>query len=171
MSSSFTGLGQNVMNFNLGGRKPTKSFQGISPQQTITNFKSSEETALRKVLVKSWNNPYATGKVNGYNRVTTPFRAVNNLGDFLGRKNYVCGGPNPTQKTRSFYQGRIGAIISQCDNTKIPASSCNVKYVPDSSDYITYKKQRACMQNYNDLTFGGDQSNASYVAEMGVRRY
>jgi hypothetical protein len=153
-----------------GGLLGGKMFQGISPQQTITNYKSSEETLMRKVLVKSWNNPYAVGVVNGRNRVTTPFRAVNNLGDFLSRPDYVCGGPNQINKSRSFYQGRIGSIISQCDGSGIPASSCNVKFVPDSSDYTKFRKQRACMKNYNDPTFGGDQSNASYVASLAVRR-
>jgi hypothetical protein len=165
MTSPFAGF-----NFNIGGGKPTKSFQGISSEQTINNYKSSEDVAMRKVLVKSWNNPYASGTFNGRNRVITPFRAVNNSGDFLARPNYQCGGPNPTQKSRSFYQGRIGKMISNCDGTNIPASSCNAKFVSDSSDYTKFKKQMACGKNYNDLKFGGDQSNASYHAQLMANR-
>ena len=145
-------------------------FQGYSPQQTITSYKNSEQVMARRVLVKSWNTSYANGNVNGKGRITTPFRAVNNLGDFLGRVNYVCGGPNQVNKTYPGRQGPIGSIISQCDNTGIPSSTCNVKYVPDSSDYITFKKQRALNQNYNDLGYGGDKNNASYVSLMAVRR-
>ena len=150
---------------NLGG-----GFNGISPKQTLTNYKSSENVMMRRTLVKSWNTPYATGSVNGYQRVTTPFRAVNNLGDFLGRQNYVCGGPNQVNASRPGYKGIIGSIISACDGTGVPASVCNVKFVSDSSDYIKFKKQKAANQTYNDIGFGGDSHNASYVNLMAVRR-
>ena len=39
-----------------------------------------------------------------------------------------------------------------------------MRYVPDSSDYIKFRKQRAVNVNYNDMKNGGDQSNGSYVA-------
>jgi hypothetical protein len=61
-------------------------------------------------------------------------------------------------------------MFNLCDGTNVPASSCNVKFVADSSDYVTYKKQRAVNVNYNDKSFGGDNSNASYVNLMAVRR-
>ena len=150
---------------NLGG-----GFQGISPKQTINNYKDSGQVMTRRILTHSWNGAYASGTVNGLSRVITPFRAVNNLGDFLARPNYICGGPNQVNADKPGMKGRIGSIISQCDSTGIPSSTCNVKFVPDSSDYITYKKQRAIGQTYNDLKFGGDESNASYVPLMAVRR-
>jgi hypothetical protein len=150
---------------NLGG-----PFQGYSPQQTINSFNNSDNVVARKVLVKSWNTPYATGKVNNKNRVITPFRAVNNLGDFLGRQNYVCGGPNQVNANKPGWKGRIGSIVSQCDGTGIPSSTCNVRFVPDSSDYIKFKKYRALNQNYNELKYGGDNSNASYTSIMAVHR-
>jgi len=137
---------------NLGG-----PYKGYSPQQTTPSFKSSEQVMVRGVLRRGWNTSYATGTVNGKKRIITPFRAVNNLGDFLSRENYVCG-------------GHIGSIISQCDGTGVPSSTCNVKFVPDSSDYTTYKKQVALNTNYNDLKNGGDKNNASYVSLMAVRR-
>ena len=56
-------------------------------------------------------------------------------------------------------------------NKNIPSATCNVRYVYDSSDYITYLKQKAVVQNYNDLTYGGDQSNASQSTLRAVRRY
>ena len=67
----------------LGG-----GIQGISPKQTVNNYRDSNQVMTRRVLVKSWNNPYATGTVEGKDRVITPFRAVNNLGDFLARPYY-----------------------------------------------------------------------------------
>ena len=150
---------------NLGG-----GFKGISPKQTVNNYKDSSQVMTRRILSNSWNGAYASGTVNGYKRVTTPFRAVNNLGDFLARPDYICGGPNQVNASKPGMKGRIGSIISQCDGTGIPSSTCNVKFVPDSSDYITYKKQRAIGQTYNDTKFGGDESNASYVPLMAVRR-
>ena len=144
-------------------------FNGWSPIQTIGNEKSSEQIMARRVLVKSWNTGYVGGSYNGNARIVTPFRAVNNLGDFLQRTNYVCGGPNQVNASKPGWKSHIGSIISVCDTTGVPSSTCNVKYVPDSSDYIKYKKLMAQNRNYNDLKNGGFQ-NSSYVPLMRVRR-
>jgi hypothetical protein len=64
---------------------------------------------------------------------------------------------------------RFGSILSKCDVTGIPASNTNVKYVPDSSDYIKYKRQSAYNRNYDDVSFGG-YNNSAYVDLMRVRR-
>ncbi len=125
-------------------------FNGYSGKQTMTNYKGSEQAMTRRVLRSAWNTQYATGVVNGQNRVITPFRAVNNLGDFLSRTNYVCGGPNQVNASKPGWKGRIGSIISNCDTTGVEASSGNHRFVSDSSDYIRYKKQRAMNRNYND---------------------
>ena len=155
-----------MLRSTLGG-----GIQGIAPKQTITNYKGGDQVISRKVVVKSWNTPYATGTVNGRNRVTTPFRAVNNSGDFLGRVHYSCGGPNPTNADKPGWKSRIRNMFSNCDGSRIPASSCNVKFVADSSDYSKFKKNRAINQVYNDASFGGDRNNGSYVARMGVHRF
>ena len=144
-------------------------YNGYSPKQTITNYKGSEQVMMRRILRDGWNTQYATGIVNDLSRVTTPFRAVNNLGDFLSRTQYSCGGPNPTNASRPGYKSRIGTMWSNCDGTGVPASSCNVKFVSDSSDFTTFKKQQAVNRNYNDLGFGG-YNNGSYVNLMAVRR-
>jgi hypothetical protein len=148
-----------------------RSFQGISATQTVNGFNNNDDVRDRSVVRKSWNGQYATGSVNGYRNVTTPFRAVNNLGDFLGRQYYTCGGSNQTDLRRPGRATLIGSIISNCDGTGVPASVTNVKFVPDSSDYTTYRRQRAVNINYNDLSFGGDQSNASYQSWMHVHRF
>jgi hypothetical protein len=125
-------------------------FNGYSGKPTMTNYKGSEQAMTRRVLRSAWNTQYATGVVNGQNRVITPFRAVNNLGDFLSRTNYVCGGPNQVNASKPGWKGRIGSIISNCDTTGVEASSGNHRFVSDTSDYIRYKKQRAMNHNYND---------------------
>ncbi len=156
-------IGKTIPPSSLGGGK-----QGISPKQNVLNYKSGEQTAMRAILRRGWNTAYATGTVNGRNMATTPYRAVNNLGDFLSRQNYSCGGPNTIKRNKPGYH--VGSVPNNCDGTGIPPSSCNVKFVSDSSDYITYKKQRAMNVTYNDSKFGGDQSNASFVDRMAIRR-
>ena len=155
------------MSNTLGGGP----FNGYSPQQTLTNFKSSENVMMRKVLRSAWNTAYATGKYNNKSRIITPFRAINNSGDFLSRKNYVCGGPTPVTPDRHKRGVNIRNMFNNCDGSGVPASSCNVKFVADSSDYIKFKKQMAVNKNYNDLSYGGDQSNTSQSAIKAIRRY
>lgn len=150
---------------SLGG-----GIKGNSPGQTILGKKDSEDVMIRRVLRTGWNTAYATGVVNGRNRIVTPFRAVNNSGDFLSRTSYTCGGPNQVSADKPGWKSRIGSIINNCDNSGVPSSTCNVKYVADSSDYIRFKKQMAVVKNYNDSSNGGDKNNASYVNMMAVRR-
>jgi hypothetical protein len=121
-----------------------------TPTATMSSHRDGEMSATRGVLRRAWNQQHATGVVNGVNGIITPFRAVNNLGDFLSRKNYVCGGPNQVNASRPGWKGKIGSILSQCDDTGVEGYSGNVKFVPDASDYTTYKKQRALNLNYND---------------------
>jgi len=150
---------------NLGG-----GINGISGRQTINGYRNYDNVTTRTVLRRAWNTSFARGNVNGYDRVTTPFRAVNNSGDFLGRVNYICGGPNQVNASYPGWKSRIGSILSQCDGTNIPSSTCNVKFVADSSDYSRFKREQAQNYTYNDIKDGGDQSNASYVSLMSVRR-
>lgn len=149
----------------LGGGK-----QGISPIQSINNYKDSSNVMTRRIVVRSWNTQNASGIVNGKKRIITPFRAVNNLGDFLSRQDYTCGGSNQVNANKPGWKSRIGSIISHCDGTGVPAGAGNQRFVSDSSDYITFKKQMAVNQNYNDYKFGGDQSHASYAPLMRIRR-
>jgi hypothetical protein len=156
----------NLGGSNLGGGP----YNGYSPQQTITNYKDSQAVSTRTILRRAWNGQNSTGTYNGYSRVITPFRAAMNSGDFLGRVNYSCGGPNQVNADRNKRGAHIGSIPQHCDTTGVPAASCNPKYVADSSDYIRFRKERAVNHTYNDAGFGGDQHNASYVSLMAVRR-
>ena len=145
---------------NLGGGIP-----GVMPKQTINTNRDSDVPQMRSVLRRAWNQEYARGNVNGYGRAIGEFKAVTNIGDYLSRKNYVCGNiPNPTQPDRVQWRSRIGSIIQNCDCTNIPASNSNNKFVPDSSEYTKYRKQRVSNLLYNDSSTGGDDHNGSYVA-------
>ena len=155
----------NLSGPNLGG-----GFNGISPPQIVNGYKDSGDALTRKCLRKAWNTQYATGTVNGLSRVTTPFRAVNNLGDFRARVDYSCGGPN--QVNQSYYNrgGHLGFIPQHCDGTGVPPSTCNTKFASDSSDYIRYRREHAVNLNYNDSTNAGNKSNGSYVFDIGIKR-
>lgn len=153
---------------SLGGKNLGGGVNGFSAKQTVLNYKDGEQTAIRKLLRTAWNTEQATGTVNGRKRIITPFRAVNNSGDFLARKDYVCGGPNPGHLHKGGIRHRFGSILSQCDGSGVQSANTNVKFVPDSSEYTRYKKQSAINNNYNDSSNGG-YNNAAYVPLMRVR--
>ena len=163
---------------NLGG-----GIQGIAP--TLIGggsgrhgnggmIGSSERAQDRFSLVQAWNGAAATGVINGYQRKIGPFRVVNNAGDFLSRQNYTSGGSNQVNNVRggiTGYKVLGGAIQPNRDNTNIPSSTCNPKFVYDGSDYIQFKKLQAVNRNYNDYSFGGDDYSAAQSAIKRVRRY
>ena len=120
---------------------------------TLIPQKNGDQTNSRKILSKSWNQENVIGIVNKgeaneQTRILTPFRAANNLGDFLIRKNYVCGGPNQVNPGKTGTKTSIGSILSACDNSGVEGASCNPKFVSDSSDYVRFRKLRAMNKNY-----------------------
>lgn len=163
------------------------AIRGYMPQQTQNVDKRYPEYEhIRFTLKNAWNTTYPSQlRQNNLTRpITTPFRAVNNAGDLMSRLNYSCGGTCQTFQSRPGLNGlsqRFGSVQTTCEPSatynslqtlkNIPAAACNVKYVYDSSDYITYLKQRAVNKNYNDLSYGGDQSNTSQSAIRAIRRY
>ena len=138
---------------SLGG-----GYKGISPKQTSGNEKNSNDIVLRKIVTKSWNTAYATGKYNGQSRRIGPFRAINNSGDFLSRSEYTCGGSNQWNSRPNMHGLIIGSSHNNCDWTGVPASNTNPKFVADSSDYTSFRKQRSANLSYNDIAFVGPTS-------------
>jgi hypothetical protein len=164
-----------------------KAIQGYMPQTTqLVDKRYPEYEQIRFTLKQAWNTTYP-GQLRRNNlkkSITTPFRAVNNAGDLLSRENFSCGGSCQTFQSRpniKGLRGRFGAVSISCTPSatynslqlidNIPSASCNVKYVYDSSDYTTYLKQKAINKNYNDLTYGGDQSNGSQSTIRSIKRY
>lgn len=162
----------------LGG-----GLRGVMPQPLIDHDNSDSFARTRFTLRDAWNTNKTTG--SGYpRRMITPFRAVNNAGDLLCRQNYACGGSCQTPQSRPGLHGlrdRFGATSGSCMADvfyneiqvapDVPSSTCNGRYVYDSSDYIRFKKNQAVNRNYNDISFGGDQNNASQVAQRAIKRY
>jgi hypothetical protein len=155
--------------------------KGFSPQQVQDNDNTYADFEQNRFqLVQAWNNVYkgqlaaSSTPKQVYGRVITPFRAVNNAGDILSRKDYSCNTGCQTFQSRPNLHGltqRFGSQRVQCDNTVVPAGTCNGKYVYDSSNYSTYLKQKAIARTYNNLSNGGNQSSGSQVAWRAIRRY
>jgi hypothetical protein len=191
MSIGFSNpIGGSNVSFSIFAKRPGNAggaIQGWMPQTTQNVDKRySEYEQIRYTLKNAWNTTYPSQlKRNNLTRsITTPFRAVNNAGDLLSRDNYSCGGTCQTPQSRPGLRGlknHFGSVSASCTpsaayNTlqlikNVPAAACNVKYVYDSSDYITYLKQRAINKNYNDFSNGGDDYKSSQSAQRAIRRY
>ena len=134
----------------------------------------SEREMSRVTLREAWNGSAASGTVKNLTVAATPFRAVNNAGDLLNRKNYTSGGSTQISSLRGGLTGwktMAGAVQPHPDKTGIPSSTCNVKYVYDSSDYITFKKLQATNRNYNNSSFGGNLNSGSQSAFRAAKRF
>jgi hypothetical protein len=144
--------------------------RGYMPPATVGVDKTYENYEnVRFTLREAWNTKYIKTQ-----KAVTPFRAVTNSGDTLSRVAYSCGGPSQTPKSRPGMfglKGSFGSINSKCDGSGIPPSTCNVKYVYDSSNYTTFLKQQATNKNYNDISNGGNKNSGSQVSFRAGRIY
>ena len=181
--------GSNVA-FSIFAKDPTSSggaIRGYMPQTTQNGDKRYPEFEhIRYTLKNAWNTTYPSQlrRANIKRSITTPFRAVNNAGDLLSRENYSCGGSTQSFQSRPGLKGlstRFGGTSQSCIPSavynslqltpSVPSATCNVKYVYDSSDYTTYLKQKAINKNFNDLSYGGDESKSGQSAQRAIRRY
>lgn len=186
-SSPINGSNVAFQSFIVNSSNSGGAIKGYMPQTTqLTDKRYNEYEHIRFTLKNAWNTSYASQlKRDKLSKpITTPFRAVNNAGDLLSRQNYSCGGSCQTPQSRPGLKGlsqRFGSTQDSCVPSaiysslqllnNIPSATCNVKFVYDSSDYTTYLKQKAVNKNYNDLAYGGDQSNASQSSWRSIRRY
>ncbi len=144
---------------NVKGASIVKPYLTVGSQQRATT---------RRVLREAWNSNY-----NGKNYMLNNFRSVMNAGDPHGRKNYSCGGSKMIGGTRPgmliLTTRDSGQSKNKCDSTGVPPSTCNVKYVYDSSDVTRYRKERAINRGYYhnsagyDYSYGGSNNAAQSV--------
>ena len=143
--------------------------KGLMPAPIIVHDNDADFELNRQVVVRAWSkNPVIENHVS-----CTPFRLKMNAGDVFTRLNYSCGGPCQTPQSIpgiASIRNSIGAIQRICDDTRVPPSACNVRYVYDSSDYTTFLRNKAYNKNYNDLSFGGG-NNASQTTISAMRRF
>jgi hypothetical protein len=129
----------------------------------------------RFVLRKAFGNqtlPNGTNPIYDAKPIT-PFRAAYNAGDTNGTVNSapLASMPGSDQVNGNSRVSRLNIRAGGRNSNGGAAYSGNPRYVYDSSNYIQYRKLRAVNKTYNDSNFGGDQSNGSYVALRGVRRF
>jgi len=104
----------------------------------------------------------------------TPFRRAFNAGDVfntvnegtlpsLGRAPNQVNNIKPVQLTGLKHKG--GGARSNGNS----AFTGNPKFVYDGSDYTRFKNLQAQNRNYNDKSFGGNNSNAAQSARSAVR--
>ena len=130
-------------------------------------------------LRQAWNT---SNYVAGVQPRIGTFRVVNNAGDVLSRENYSCGGPNMLSSTTNYKlhlsSNRDGGQSNaNCDGSNIEPSTCNVKYVYDSSDFIRFKRLNSVNRGYAGLGRGwgdysaGGANNGAQVAYRHARIY
>ncbi len=170
-----------MFNFqSLGG-----GIQGISPKVTLNTQQGNSMVAplgqasqipldrnmIRNVLPTTYvvDGKYALG--NSW--AQTPFRVAMNAGDLYSRQTEP-GGVNQVKGSVGIgqYRNTRGGAPSEGGSVRAGnGATGNQHFVYDSSDYIRYKRLMAKNKNYNDSSFGGDESNASYPFILAVRRY
>ena len=132
----------------------------------------------RKILRKAFKSNKITVNGTTIKSMAGPFKASLSQGDPLNRLYQSCGGCNQVHDVNIRIRlNQDGISNNSCDlETKgftpkqIPLETGNGKYVNDSSLFTRFKNLSSLNQNYNDISFGGNAHNGSYVSLMSVRR-
>lgn len=132
----------------------------------------------RKILRKAFKSNKITVNGTTIKSMAGPFKASLSQGDPLNRLYQSCGGCNQVHDVNIRIRlNQDGINNNSCDlETKgftpkqIPLETGNSKYVNDSSLFTRFKNLSSLNQNYNDISFGGNAHNGSYVSLMSVRR-
>ena len=151
--------------FPKAGCYPNSIKSGVSPQMSAPSNTDSNRELNRMILRNVWNTAPQGTLANktgaGYRGrwANSSFRIVNNAGDVLSRQNYSCGGSDMVGSRPGMLNLTYGGGQSKakCDGSGIAPSTCNVKYVYDSSDFIRYRKLKALNASYvsPDYSDGG----------------
>lgn len=105
--------------------------KGVSAKPVLNVNRENERGTDRSILRKAMGFSFL------HDKPYTPFKMNQNVVPFCGADGSNHGSPP--------CKGEMG----------------NPKYVNDSSDYIRFKKLSAKNRNYNDSSFGGDDSSAA----------
>jgi hypothetical protein len=132
----------------------------------------------RKILRKAFKSNKITVGNTTIKSMAGPFRASLSQGDPLNRLYQSCGGCNQVHDVNIRIRlNQDGISNNSCDlETKgftpkqIPLETGNNRYVNDSSLFTRFKNLSSLNQNYNEISFGGNAHNGSYVSLMSVRR-
>ena len=133
----------------------------------------------RKILRKAFKTSQVQLNGRRIPSLAGPFRTAFNQGDVLSRNYQTCGGPNQVYGVNSMkLRPKMGGCVSKKDcstvtqgvtPSEVPLYSGNQKYVSDSSLFTKFKGLSMINKNYNDKSFGGDESHGSYEFLKRVR--
>jgi hypothetical protein len=161
-----------VLGGGIPGRRPGAGFAN-------TSF-SSEDALKRKVLRKAFQNNRVKLSGTTVRSTVGPFRSAFSQGDVLSRNYQTCGGPNQVNDVNSSkLRLSMGGCVSNKDcqtvtngvtPLEVPLYCGNQKYVSDSSLFTKFKGLMMIQKNYNDKSFGGDDSNGSASVLLNIRR-
>tara|TARA_Y100000591_G_C21683000_1_gene619105 strand:- start:218 stop:739 length:522 start_codon:yes stop_codon:yes gene_type:complete len=150
---------------------------GVSPIHGHNAVHGGATSAEKGILGRGW----AKNTVPKGTRAIGSFRYFNNAGDPLSRDNYA--GVQNTSQCMSQLGGGVGKMHSprcrrgrsEINTSGVETFSGNPTYVYDSSNYMTYKKQRAMNKGYIDpnnrvYTEGGGSRCESISARNRSRK-
>jgi len=150
----------------LGGGGGTAGGSGMEGGQPRGMDRIRLRRAFGNNTVSGVNNSRQTINI----RRITPFRMAFNAGDLNGTINSTPMASLPgANQANGRTNSRLNAWSGGVHNNGASAYSGNPKWVYDGSDYTRFKKLQAKNRNYNDSSFGGDQSNGSFVAWNRVK--
>jgi len=138
----------------------------------------SDVALRRKILRKAFKSNKISVSGNTIKSMAGPFRASLSQGDPLNRLYQSCGGCNQVHDVNIHIRLNQDVISdNSCDVAvngytprQIPLETGNNKYVHDSSLFTRFKYLSSLNKNYNDISFGGNNSNGAFTALMRVRR-
>lgn len=164
-----SGFSGDVFKSILGGGIPGSQPVGGFYKDTLYG---NERAVNRSVLRKSFGNMYNDGLDNSPLQIATKsnslcgsFRAATMAGDVLGKVNSATNikyGTEHNNLGKQFASLNLNPGGLRRDGGA--SYSGNPRKVYDTSDFLRYKKLKTINQNYNDVTLGGDQNNASQTA-------
>jgi hypothetical protein len=171
-----SGFEPNVTQSILGGGIP-----GGRPGAGFANSSFCSADAMqRKILRKAFRSNMVKVPGGTIRSTAGPFRTAFNQGEVLSRVNQSCGGSNQVNDVNSrILRLSMGRSVSQRDcqtvtqgvtPLEVPLYSGNQKYVCDSSLFTKFKGLSMINKNYNDKSFGGDDSHGSASVLMNIRR-
>jgi len=171
-----SGFEPNTNKSILGGGIP-----GSRPGAGFSNTSFCSQDAMnRKLLRKAFKSNTVTLPNQKIRSMAGPFRTAFNQGDVLSRNYQRCGGSNQVTSVNSntirlrmggsIGNQNCGTVTSGVTPKEVPLYCGNHKFVSDSSLFTKFKGLSSLNQNYNDKSFGGDQSNGSASVLMNIRR-
>ena len=151
---------------NLPAESVFPNVQGVEPQKDENTINASSRSATKQILYRGWRGriPDPTAPLNSKGdptaflpRAIGGFRFYNNAGDALSRKDY--SGVQNSRECISqlgggigkMHQPRCGRGRSERNTSGVETFSGNPKYVYDSSNYMTYRKQKALNRGYVNI--------------------